>query len=103
MPTDHLRSLRSTDHLKSLRSTDHRNLGSKDHLRSLRSTDHRNLRSTDHRNLRSRTSMLAQVLQTFWAKKKPCKKAADLHPRQGNLLHWNVFTWLNKTSLHYTK
>jgi hypothetical protein len=29
---------------------------------------------------------LAQVLQTFWAK-KPCKKSADLHPRQGNLLH----------------
>jgi hypothetical protein len=46
--------------------------------------------------------MLAQVLQTFWAK-KPCKKSADLHPRQGDLLHWNIFTGLNKTSLRYTK
>jgi hypothetical protein len=46
--------------------------------------------------------MLAQVLQTFWAK-KPCKKFADLHPRQGNLLHLNIFTGLNKNSLHFTK
>jgi hypothetical protein len=38
---------------------------------------------------RSRTSMFAQVLQTFWAK-KPCKKSADLYPRRGNLLHWNI-------------
>jgi hypothetical protein len=55
-----------------------------------------------HRNLKYRTSMLAQVLQKFWAK-KPCKKSADLHPRQGNLLHWNIFTGLNETSLYYTK
>jgi hypothetical protein len=38
-----------------------------------------------------RTSMLAQALQTFWAK-KPCKKSPDLHPRQGDLPHWNIFT-----------
>jgi hypothetical protein len=35
--------------------------------------------------------------------KNPCKKSADLYPRQGNLLHWNIFTGLNKTSLHFTK
>jgi hypothetical protein len=31
-----------------------------------------------------------------FGRKKPCKKSADLHPRQGNLLHWNIFTGLNK-------
>jgi hypothetical protein len=46
--------------------------------------------------------MFELLLQTFWAK-KPCKKSADLHPRQGNLLHWNIFIGLNKTSLHFTK
>jgi hypothetical protein len=39
-----------------------------------------------------------------FGRKKPCKKSADLHPRQGNLLHWNIFTGLiNKTYLHVTK
>jgi hypothetical protein len=55
-----------------------------------------------HRNLSTRTRMFELLLQTFWAK-NPCKKPADLHPRQGNLLHRNIFTGLNKTSLHFTK
>jgi hypothetical protein len=38
-----------------------------------------------------------------FGQKKYCKKSADLHPRQGNLLHRNIFTGLNKTSFHYTK
>jgi hypothetical protein len=38
----------------------------------------------------------------FWHK-KPCKKAADLHPRQGNLLQRNIFTGLNETSLFKTQ
>jgi hypothetical protein len=42
--------------------------------------------------------MFELLLQTFWAKKKLCKKSADLHPRQGKLLRWNIFTGLNKTS-----
>jgi hypothetical protein len=45
--------------------------------------------------------MIELLLQMFWAK-NPCKKSADLHPRQGNLLHWNIFTGLNKTSLCFT-
>jgi hypothetical protein len=45
----------------------------------------------NHRNLRSRTSMLAQALQIFWGKETPCKKLADLHPRQGNLLEKEHF------------
>jgi hypothetical protein len=36
-----------------------------------------------------------------FGRKNPCKKSADLHPRIGNLLHWNIFIGLNKTSLHY--
>jgi hypothetical protein len=52
-----------------------------------------------HRNLSTRTHIFELLLQTFWAKKNPCKKSADLHPRQGNLLHWNIFTGLNETSL----
>jgi hypothetical protein len=39
--------------------------------------------SYTHRNLRSRTSMLAQVLQIYLGKEHLCKKSADLHPRQG--------------------
>jgi hypothetical protein len=42
-----------------------------------------------HRNLSTRTSMYALVQQTFLAK-NPCKKSADLHPRQGNLLQRNI-------------
>jgi hypothetical protein len=34
--------------------------------------------------------MFALVQQTFLAKKSPGKKSADLHPRQGNLLHRNI-------------
>jgi hypothetical protein len=45
--------------------------------------------------------MFELLLQTFWAKKT--QKSADLHPGQGNLLHWSIFTGLNKTSLHFTK
>jgi hypothetical protein len=41
--------------------------------------------------------MFALVQQTFLAK-KPCKKSADLHPRQGNLLQRNIFTGLSKAS-----
>jgi hypothetical protein len=51
----------------------------------------------------TRTRMFELLLQTFWAKKKPCEKSADLHPRQGNLPHWNIFTGLNITSLHFAK
>jgi hypothetical protein len=56
----------------------------------------------EHRNLRTRMSMFALVQQTFWAK-KTCKKSADLHPRQGNLLQRNIFTGPNKTSPCNTK
>jgi hypothetical protein len=35
-----------------------------------------------------------------FGQKTPCKKSADLHPRQGNLLQWNIFTGLNKIYLH---
>jgi hypothetical protein len=38
----------------------------------------------------------------FW-QKKPCKKSADLHPRQGNSLQTNISTGLNKTSPYNTK
>jgi hypothetical protein len=40
--------------------------------------------------------MLALVQQTFFGK-KPCKKSADLHPRQSNLLQWNIFTGQQQT------
>jgi hypothetical protein len=46
--------------------------------------------------------MFALAQQTFLAK-NPCKKSADLHPRQGNLLQRNIFTGLNKTSLYNTE
>jgi hypothetical protein len=42
-------------------------------------------------------SLFALVQQTFLAK-NPCKKSADLHPGQGNLLQRNIFAGLNKTS-----
>jgi hypothetical protein len=38
----------------------------------------------------------------FW-RKKPCKKSADLHPRQGYLQQRNSFTGLNRTPRHNTK
>jgi hypothetical protein len=49
------------------------------------------------RNLGSRTSMLAQVLQILYG-----KEHLDLHPKQGNLLQRNIFTGLkqNLSLLH---
>jgi hypothetical protein len=47
--------------------------------------------------------MFELLLQTFWAKKNLVKSLLILHPRHGNLLQWNIFTGLNKTSLHFTK
>jgi hypothetical protein len=44
--------------------------------------------------------MSALVQKTFLAEKNLCKKSADLHPRQGNLLQRNSFTGLTKTSLY---
>jgi hypothetical protein len=41
------------------------------------------------RNLNSRTNMLAQVLQIFLGERKPSKKLADLHSKQGSLLQRN--------------
>jgi hypothetical protein len=49
------------------------------------------------------SSELASALPNILGEKKPCKKSADLHPGQGNLLQWNIFIGLNKTSLHFTK
>jgi hypothetical protein len=37
----------------------------------------------------------------FW--ETHCKKMADLHPRQGNLLQRNNFSAVCKTSLHFAK
>jgi hypothetical protein len=42
--------------------------------------------------------MFVLVRKTFLAK-KACKKSADLHPRQGNLLQRHIFTGLNKPLL----
>jgi hypothetical protein len=63
---------------------------------------------TDHKQ--GGTIEILDLEQVCWhrsckhfGRKNPCKKSADLHPRQGNLLHWNIFTGLNKTSFHYTK
>jgi hypothetical protein len=39
----------------------------------------------------------------YFGGKIRCKKSADLHPRQGNLLQRNNFTAVYKTSLHFTK
>jgi hypothetical protein len=36
-------------------------------------------------------------------KRTPCKKLADLLPRQGNLLQRSNFSAAYKTSLHFTK
>jgi hypothetical protein len=54
------------------------------------------------RNLSTRMSMFALVLQKCWAKKH-LVKSADLHPRQGNLPRSNIFTGANKTSVRNTK
>jgi hypothetical protein len=37
----------------------------------------------------------------YFGGKNTLEKSADLHPRQGNLLQWNIFTGLNETSLYY--
>jgi hypothetical protein len=46
--------------------------------------------------------MLAQVLQAFLAKKNLVKSLLISTLDKGNLLHWKIFTGLNKTSLHNT-
>jgi hypothetical protein len=54
--------------------------------------------------------MFALAPLKFWAKKTPCKKLADLHPRQGNLLqryHFQgsakpLFTWQNRVEISWT-
>jgi hypothetical protein len=46
-----------------------------------------------------------------FGRKKPCKKSADLHHRQGNLLHWNIlqgstkplFTTQNRVEISWKK
>jgi hypothetical protein len=48
-----------------------------------------------HRNLKTRTS--TYVLQILFGGKTPCKKLADLHPRQGNLIQRTVFSGLQNT------
>jgi hypothetical protein len=53
---------------------------------------------TRHRNLSTRTRMFELLLQNILGK-NPCKKSADLHPRQGNLPHWNR-AQQNLSSLH---
>jgi hypothetical protein len=42
-------------------------------------------------------------LPNILRERTPCKKLADLHPRQGNLLLRNNFSVVYKTSLHFTK
>jgi hypothetical protein len=59
------------------------------------------LHTYNQRNLCTRTSMSVMVLKIFWAKKS-FKKPSDRHPRQGILLHRNIFTGLSKTSLRHT-
>jgi hypothetical protein len=61
-----------------------------------------NRREENHRNLRTRTSMLAQALQFFW-ERTPGKKVADLHPRQGNILQRNNFSGVYETFLYSWK
>jgi hypothetical protein len=55
-----------------------------------------------HRNLKTRTITLAQVMQIFFGERTPCKRLADLHPRQGNLLQREQFFigLQNLSSLH---
>jgi hypothetical protein len=64
-----------------------------------------------HRNLRNGTTIEILELQQvcwhrfceyFWGK-TPCKKSADLHPRQGNYYQRNHFSAVYKTYLHFTK
>jgi hypothetical protein len=57
---------------------------------------HRNLRSTKNKYV---GTGLANILE----ERTPCKKSADLHPTQGNLLQRNNFSAVYKTSLHFTK
>jgi hypothetical protein len=39
----------------------------------------------------------------IFGEKTPCKKLADLHPRQGNSLQRYHFSVVCKTSLNFTK
>jgi hypothetical protein len=55
-----------------------------------------------HRNIYTRMSMIAQVQQTFLAKKNLVKSLL-IYPRQGNLLQGKNFTGLNKISLYNTR
>jgi hypothetical protein len=57
-----------------------------------------------HRNLRSRTSTYVGTgLASIFGERAPCKKLADLSPRQGNLLQRNNFSAVYKTSFDFTK
>jgi hypothetical protein len=47
--------------------------------------------------------MFELPLQTFWVKKNLVKSLLISTLDKGNLLHWNIFTGLNKTSLHFTQ
>jgi hypothetical protein len=40
---------------------------------------------------------------TILMERTPCKKLADLRPRQGNLLQRNIFSKVYKTSVRFTK
>jgi hypothetical protein len=57
-----------------------------------------------HRNLRSRIcTYVGTGLANILGERTPCKKLADLHPRQGNLLQRNNFSVVyvqNLSSLH---
>jgi hypothetical protein len=39
----------------------------------------------------------------YFLGKTPCKKSAELHPSQGNLLQRNIFSMVYKTPLHLKK
>jgi hypothetical protein len=40
--------------------------------------------------------MLAQVFANIFGERTPCKKSADLHPRQGNLFQRNNFSFTSQ-------
>jgi hypothetical protein len=48
--------------------------------------------------------MLELLLQTFWGEKNLVKSLLiSTLDKVICILHWNIFTGLNKTSLHFTK
>jgi hypothetical protein len=47
----------------------------------------------EHRILRSRTKYVGTGLANIFGERTPCKKLADLHPRHGNLLQRNKFSF----------